>query len=400
MFFARYFTISSFYYSFSFIHHQPTPQLQSTHPHLGLPTLNHTTNALASLAVLQNWYNTSSGLWDTTGWWNSANCLTVLADFAALNPVAAAIAKDVFANTLSRGQACSLQMTKIIHNYIPVSFHWGQQPLSPSGLSEPSIIQPKGFLNDYYDDEGWWALAWIRVFDVTQNSTYLLVAATIFEDMKRGWSTPCGGIWWDKRQSYVSAISNELFLSVAAQLASRMADTSYYLDWALLQWAWFEQSGMINSKNLVNDGLHIKSCSNNHGNTWSYNQGVILGALVELAKVSQDKTYLVKAKAIASAAISGLTDRNGILHDPCEPHCGADGSQFKGIFLRNLQILQQAAPEDEYSLFIMANANSIWLTDRNRKGELGLVWSGPFRDPADASTHSSALDALVAAVTI
>jgi hypothetical protein len=58
----------------------------------------------------------------------------------------------------------------------------------------PPIINPKGFLNGYYDDEGWWALGWIQAYDVTKNIQYLQIAADIFEDMKNGSTTPCGGI--------------------------------------------------------------------------------------------------------------------------------------------------------------------------------------------------------------
>ena len=53
-----------------------------------------------------------------------------------------------------------------------------------------------GFLNEFYDDELWWVLAWIRVYDVTNDEKYLDVAAEIFESSKSAWGqTPCGGLW-------------------------------------------------------------------------------------------------------------------------------------------------------------------------------------------------------------
>jgi len=155
---------------------------------------------------------------------------------------------------------------------------------------------------------------------------------------------------------------------------------------------------MINSENLINDGL-TSACVNNNETVWSYNQGVILGGLVELSTATRNKTYLDTAKTIASAAIKALGDSNGVLHDSCEPNCGADGSQFKGIFMRNLQKLQSADADSTFLSFIGTNAAAIWSQDRDEaNNELSVVWSGPFVSPANASTQSSAMDAIVAAL--
>ena len=70
--------------------------------------------------------------------------------------------------------------------------------------------------------------------------------------------------------------------------------------------------------------------------------------------------------------------------------------------MRNLHYLQLAAPKDQFRTFILDNADSIWANDRNSSNYLGLVWSGPASaggDP-DASTQSSAMDTLVAAMGV
>ena len=287
--------------------------------------------------------------------------------------------------------------------YLPWTYYGHHWPEFPPGWPRPPYHQTNGFLNGYYDDEGWWALAWIAVYDVTGNEQYLSTAESIFDNMAQVFGkTPCGsdgGIWWDKANTYVNAIANELFLDVAAHLANRAGRKSgYYLDYAKKQWKWFQESGMINAQHTINDGLDNSTCKNNGGTVWSYNQGVILGGLTELGRVTRDSSYITTAKQIADAAIANLTDSNGILHDPCEPDCGADGSQFKGVFARNLQILQKVSPESRYSSFLDNNANSIWANDRDQKDELSLIWSGPFITPANASTQSSAMDAIVAAL--
>ncbi|HWA93372.1 MAG TPA: glycoside hydrolase family 76 protein [Terracidiphilus sp.] len=316
-----------------------------------------------SVDRLQHWYNQKTGLWDKTGWWNSANVLTVLIDYAHVT--GSLLAEPVAANT-------------------------------------HTLNAKDGFLNDYYDDEGWWALAWIDAYDLTGNKQYLDTAESIFHNMTTGWDNTCGGgIWWSKKRTYKNAIANELFLSVAAHLANRVADpdqSKAYLKWARREWKWFRHTGMIEQDHLISDGLD-SSCKDNHKTKWSYNQGVILGGLSELSHKTGKKKLLRTAQKTADAAMVKLADKNGILHDPCEPKCGADGTQFKGIFVRNLSLLNQTAPQQRNAEFIVRNAESILTKDQSADHAFGVVWSGPSTE-ADPSTQSSALDALVAALKL
>ncbi|KAK2793169.1 hypothetical protein FQN52_001815 [Onygenales sp. PD_12] len=358
-------------------------------------------NAEEGLKTLQNWYNPTTGLWDSTGWWNSGNCLTILADFAVFDEYAASVGNVVFSNTFTQAQKVDVNLRKRILPDGMIQSYYSKPPTTNKSLRRRGFA---GFINDYYDDEGWWALGWIKVYDLTGDQKYLQMARDIFEDMAGGWvDDRCGGgIWWDKQHRSLNAIANELFLSVAASLATRATDNAkYYLDWAIKEWDWFKQTGMINEQNNINDGLDLQTCKNNGANVWSYNQGVILGGLVELTKAAapNDDAYINQAHAIAGAAVSLLSDENGILHDNCEPNCGADGPQFKGIFMRNLQILHQASPKPEYQDFIQKNADSVW-ANRNEINQFGVNWAKPFEPPALASTHSSALEALIAAAAI
>ena len=255
------------------------------------------------------------------------------------------------------------------------------------------------FLNDYYDDEGWWALAWIDVYELSPNTAsaqrYLQTASSIFQDMTGGWDTTCGGgIWWSKDRKYKNAIANELFLSVAAKLAlhAKGSEKKELLKWANREWGWFSQTGMINAQNLINDGLD-EHCKNNGKATWSYNQGVILGGLAALHKSERRDDLIPVGEEIASAAISRLTDARGILHDPCEPNCGEDGVSFKGIFNRNLGQLEEVHDDPAFVNFLRKNAESLWLNARTPDDRFSTVWSGP-PDAGNAGAQASALDAL------
>ncbi|KAF1815121.1 Six-hairpin glycosidase [Eremomyces bilateralis CBS 781.70] len=363
----------------------------------GVSTSTYLYNAVSSAEVLQEWYNATTGLYRTAGWWQSANCIQVLADLTEVAPLLRLRTDGIVSNTFTNAQTFNL---KEIKSNGTTSCIWDTCPDSTPG------VEPKGFLNGFYDDEGWWALAWLKVYDIGRNGTYLRTAQDLFEDMlATGYNATCGGVWWDRDRTYHSAIANELFLSLAAHLSNRVpALRSYYLQWALRQWDFFQQSGLINANNTINDGLDPTTCTNNNGTVYTYNQGVILGGLVELARADPTATclYLEAARNIASAAIAALTDRNGVLHEPGEPDISGDGLQFKGIFLRNVQTLIAALPSDdfaarEYLRFARVNADSIWKHAREPwMGRLGPVWSGPYRE-AGASSHSSAMDALIAA---
>jgi len=154
---------------------------------------------------------------------------------------------------------------------------------------------------------------------------------------------------------------------------------------------------MINSNNLINDGLDAQ-CKNNGGTTWTYNQGVILGGLVNLYSITKNNTLLKIAQDIADAVYGStlVYSRGGVLREPCElTDCGADGPQFKGIFMRYLGMLTQQTQETDrtkYTAWVKTNADSIWNKDRSPDNRFGLKWVGPADQTVTATTQTSALD--------
>lgn len=317
----------------------------------------------AGMASLQMFYNVGTGLWDSANWWNAANALEATIEYSRLTD--------------------SLTYRGNIFN----TFY--QKP------------RYANFLNPWFrDDDGWWAIAWIRAYDLTGERKYLDQAEFIFWDMTKGWDNVCkGGLYWHKRElNYKNAITNGLLLSVAAKLNLREPEDKRYLEWSQKIWKWYQQSGMINAENLVHDGLD-NECKNNGKTIWTYNQGVLIGGLVDLYRGTNDPKLLEQAEAIADTSIVKLA-RNGILREPCEDKndCGDDAPQFKGIFMRNLADLYQVTRKPRYYKFITRNAASIW-TNRNEKNQFGLDWAGAL-DQADAKRQTSAIDALNAAIAL
>lgn len=255
------------------------------------------------------------------------------------------------------------------------------------------------FKNLANDDNAWWALAWLKAYDAYGDDKYLHTAQDIFADMTGSWDNHCGGgMNWQKHKHYKNAITNELFIVLAAKLAQRQNTAwqkAYYGDWALRGWQWLQQSGMINHRNLFNDGLD-DNCNNNGETEWTYNQGVILGGLDELYQLTGKQGYLDTARTIALAAMDKLADKNGILTEPCGHNCGGDGIMFKGIFVRYLSQLNQHLKDPAIKAFILNNADTAWEKAQNTDHLFTYIWQGPFDDWSGAAT-GAALDLMTAA---
>jgi predicted alpha-1,6-mannanase (GH76 family) len=321
--------------------------------------------AAAAARALQGWYVRRTGLWKSTGWWNAANALTAVIGYT----------RHTRDDSHAQVVATTFQHARRAH---------------------------PDFMNMFFDDNAWWALAWVAAFDLTGESRYLDAARVIFARNLAGWDDVCGGgMWWTTKRTYKNAITNELFITLAAQLHERTPADQEYLSWALRGWEWLTGRALIGSNGLVNDGLRA-DCANNGGTTWTYNQGVILGGLAVLYDITGDRAYLRHGEFIADAALAGLTGADGILTEPCElsaDGCNGDQTQFKGIFARHLHEFYQRSGKRAYREFLLANADSVWDSARNSGDQFGLRWSGPF-DHADASRQSSALDVLVAAAAL
>lgn len=383
---------------------------------------------------------------DLSRWWNSANAITALIDYMTLTGDRSYL-EPVVANTFAR--APGTHRPVLARRMSPA---WPFLRLSRGAYA--------GFRNAFYDDEGWWALAWLDAYDLTGDGRYLAAANDIFLDMAAGWDDQWGGgIYWSKYDGrpdsagagpvprgwaggYKNAIANELFIAVAAGLGLRyrghpagpgLATTEQpdYQDWARRGWAWFSSAppagvAMMNAAGLINDSPNQHGVNDNSQSVWSYNQGVILSGLRELAELTGDQAYLNQAEQIADAFIknpwrphkvpggqgqqahpseSGVID--GILHEhndcgpggcsPARPP-GVDTTMFKGIFVRHLARLYRKTGKPDYQQFITANARSA-LAHMNEQHLFGSNWSAPV-DAADFVRQTAGLDLINAALRV
>ncbi len=323
--------------------------------------------AKTGVDVLLKWYDKDKGTW--RGWWNSANSLTAIIRYCKF--------------TGSRSYAATIKNT---------------------------FEKNKGnkFLNEFYDDEGWWALAWVEAYELTKNVDYLKMAQVIFEDMTNGYAKNdkrpgfSGGIYWKKDHKNMNAIENGLFILLALRLNEHKplvkVDGLTYLDWAKKIWEWYEKSGMINTNEyFIEDAMKPEGgLINVH---FTYNQGVTMAASLEFYKITKNKKYLTLSEKLAETTMKRMVTSGGILRDFTDGSVNDDCDQFKGVFMRHLYTLYEVTKKPEYKNFIIKNANEIW-KNRNKKTN---QFNGPWSEPCQETTsirHTSALDCLVSAIGV
>ncbi len=345
----------------------PAPiRLPVASPKLGDPATEELLNQYAAVGVarLATMYHAGSNR--ATRSWRGANALAAITDYMQVSG--------------SRAYLGYLSETYLAH-----------------------IVDAHPFINRYYDDEGWWALTWIKAYNLTGDPQYLALARSIFADLTRGWTRTCGGgLRWSKFAAYKDAISNALFLQISAQLHRAVPADKKYGRWALREWKWFSHTGMLTSSGLVLDGIDPVTCQPiADSTTWTYNQGAVIGGLVDLYKITHQKSLLLTAGKIADAVTrSPLLSPGGILTEPAcgpAPTCAKDAPTFKGIFTENLQLLNSQLHVPAYATYLLRNAVSVWAHDR-QGDSFGLNWAGPY-DSTDTGRQVSALDLLITQVT-
>jgi uncharacterized protein (UPF0297 family) len=330
-------------------------------------TWNAGNNQTAAATAMMEFYDLDTDLFDHNtidntgyGWWNSANDLTAIID--------------------------NIRVTGM-GSYEPI-IGWTYATNDPAGANGDALGD---FKSDAIDDTGWWAMAWIDAYQLTGDSAYLATAEDDANYMASYWDSTCGGgVWWSTAETYKNAVTNELYLYVNAALHNLISGDTTYLDRAEAEWNWFDASGMINSSNLINDGLTIESngtCVNNGQYTWTYNQGVILEGLTELYKATGNSSYLSAATTLANASTTSSvlnpvssTAPQGELADPASDDTSGDAPTFKGAYIRGLAELNSVT--GAYDCYLARQSAVAYLNDRNPADQYGYAWAGPWSSTA------------------
>jgi len=251
------------------------------------------------------------------------------------------------------------------------------------------------FINYYYDDMEWMALACLRAFAATGDVQYKDITLLLWADIKNGWRSDLnGGIWWRKDNSSKNAPSNLPAAILAARLYKTLNNADDLL-WAQKIFQWQINVLYESNSGWVYDNI-VAAGNKNTSWKFTYNQGAFIGAALELYSINQSTAYMDDAMKAADYTLNSgqLTDiANGILKN----EGGGDGGLFKGVFVRYFTRLivegnVGSTKKTQYINFLKTNAQKLWSSGTNKSQLLfGGAWNAAPSATTDLTIQLSGL---------
>jgi hypothetical protein len=278
------------------------------------------------------------------------------ATYTCLWPFTNATAATVF---LYATPGESLYLSDTTARFVGLGRYADTAEVTPNGVPQPPAYQsavapplgPGGAT--YYDDNGWVGLNLIHAYLATKNATYLTLAQDEFNFVLTGWDAtstdgcPGGVFWEDVAGSQRNATANGANAELGAEL-SQLTNNATDLSWATRMYQWVV--GCLGTSSGLYDD-HVNPNGSVDPTVWSYNQGVMVGAGVLLAKATGVTTYLTQAEQTANAA-NAYFGTGSVLEN--------QGPAFNAIYFRDLFVLNAVAPNAAYAAAAQSFATTMW----------------------------------------
>ena len=239
-------------------------------------------------------------------------------------------------------------------------------------------------INDYFDDMEWLALACLRAFDAGHDTTFKDAALELWRDIKLGWNDHCGGgLAWRKIQlDYKNTPANGPAVILAARLHQRFHDPED-LQWAKRIWRWLESHLIDPASGFVWDGMNGRGDGQVDTSAYTYCQGVVIGAALELHAITPEPRLLEVARRTMQASRDRLCQANTpVLRN----EGGGDGGLFKGILVRYLTQYAITTQNPDALGWLHSNAQH---SHPDARGLLGQDWLQAPESPLDLSVALS-----------
>jgi uncharacterized protein YyaL (SSP411 family) len=168
----------------------------------------------------------------------------------------------------------------------------------------------------WYDDEGWWGIAFYDAFRATGDRRYLASADRALAFLDSGWDPKAGGIYWSTTRSFkaseslVGATLLAAYLYRETHAPKYLALTGKYIAWA-------------DKRLLGKDGLYVSRPGAGKGVPMPYIEGPMANAFAVLCHSGGPQAYCARAEDLANRTVARFTTLNM-------------GPQYDSIYIRSL----------------------------------------------------------------
>ena len=210
------------------------------------------------------------------------------------------------------------------------------------------------WVNDYYDDMAWLALALERAGRLPGVGRPKALEK-LAEQFLNAWvPEDGGGIPWRKQDQFFNAPANGPAGIFLARYEDRLRRAQQMADW-------IDETLIDPETHLVFDGIKAGSLVRAQ---YTYCQGVVLGLETELAVRTEDPEHAERVHRLVAAVAEHMAP-DGVINGAG----GGDGGLFNGVLARYLALVATAlprrGPEDEKacqsaSSVVLASARAAW----------------------------------------
>lgn len=224
----------------------------------------------------------------------------------------------------------------------------------------------------WYDDEGWWGIAFYDAFRATGDRRYLASASRALAFLNSGWDPKAGGIYWDTNRTF-KASEGLVGGTLLAAYLYKETHRPEYLALAKKYIAWADRS--LRGP----DGLY--SSRPTGGAPMPYVEGPMAVAFAVLCKSTRDHAWCTRAEDLA-----GRTARRF-------PTLTM-GPQYDAMYVRALLELYRLDGKRRWYEIASAETRRAMVGARDRNGLYLRTWDGrPIQtigtDPGKLQTHAA-----------
>ena len=184
-----------------------------------------------------------------------------------------------------------------VARFATVAERYWNGALEPQGgfAYYPGVHDPHALT--YFDDNGWWGIAFLDAFRATGDRAYLTEAARAFDFIVgSGWNPSGGGTWWDNRHGHITAEPLAAAAYIGAVLYEQTRQASYLQQVTkLVAWA---------DTNTVDPATGLYTRNATDGSLLDYVEGMMIGADLVLCDATAQSSYCTKAEQLGQASLA------------------------------------------------------------------------------------------------